>query len=93
MLNTSVVMTTFNGAKYIFEQLESIRGQTLCVDEVLIFDDGSTDQTVQIINDYIQSNGLENWTIKINDQNLGWKARGARYHDRSRPMISGCPIK
>lgn len=74
MLNTSVVMTTFNGAKYIFEQLESIRGQTLCVDEVLIFDDGSTDQTVQIINDYIQSNGLENWTIKINDQNLGWKA-------------------
>lgn len=74
MLNTSVIMTTYNGEKYIFEQLESIRGQTLCVDEVLIFDDGSTDRTLQIIKNYIQSNSLNNWAVKVNDRNLGWKA-------------------
>ena len=45
----SVAMTTYNGEKYIFKQLESILAQTVPVDEIIIFDDGSTDNTAQII--------------------------------------------
>ena len=34
----SLVMTTYNGLKYISEQLESIKNQTVLPDEVLIYD-------------------------------------------------------
>ena len=44
----SVVMTTYNGEKYILEQLESIRCQTRIPDEVIIKDDCSKDKTVSI---------------------------------------------
>lgn len=69
----SVVMATYNGEKYIYEQLESIAKQTCSPSEVLIFDDGSNDMTVQIIKDYIENNHLNNWCLYINAKNKGWK--------------------
>lgn len=42
-------MCTYNGAKYIEEQLRSIIYQTHPVNEIVICDDGSTDDTIQII--------------------------------------------
>ena len=48
----SVAMTTYNGAQYIIEQLESIRKQTKKVDEIVIVDDGSSDNTVELVRDY-----------------------------------------
>ena len=45
----SVVMTTYNGEKYIQNQLSSIFNQTMKIDEVLIFDDVSDDDTVNIL--------------------------------------------
>ncbi len=42
-MTTAVVMSTYNGEKYIFQQLESIRLQTVCPDKVIISDDGSID--------------------------------------------------
>ena len=45
-------MTTFNGEKYIREQIESILKQISLSDELIISDDGSTDSTVQIIEEY-----------------------------------------
>lgn len=72
-MKTSIVMSTYNGSRYIQEQLDSIRNQTRKPDEVLIFDDGSADNTYEIIADYIVSFGLENWKLKKNPQNYGWK--------------------
>lgn len=72
-MKTSIVMSTYNGEKYIVDQLESIRKQSKMPDEVLIFDDCSTDQTVEIVTNYIQDNGLNNWKIKVNHQNKGWR--------------------
>jgi glycosyltransferase involved in cell wall biosynthesis len=66
-------MTTYNGSKYIVEQLDSLKDQTLPADEVQIFDDGSTDDTPYIVQKYIKENGLENWTFKVNEKNLGFK--------------------
>ena len=44
----SVIVAVYNGEKYIIDQLESIRNQDLQVDEVLITDDCSTDETYQL---------------------------------------------
>lgn len=68
----SVVVATYNGEKYIREQLESILKQSRKPDEVLIFDDGSTDKSVNICREFIQSNILENWKVIENQENLGY---------------------
>lgn len=62
----SVAMTTFNGEKYIEKQIESILNQSLSVDEIIICDDGSTDNTIELMKKY-------NVQIIQNKKNLGYK--------------------
>lgn len=50
----SVVMCTYNGAKYIREQLDSIVNQTYPIFEIIIQDDCSTDETVEIVREYAE---------------------------------------
>lgn len=45
----SVCIATYNGGKFIGRQLESILNQLAPDDEVIISDDGSTDETVSIV--------------------------------------------
>ena len=45
----SVAMATYNGEKYIKEQILSIVNQLKSEDELIISDDGSTDRTLKII--------------------------------------------
>lgn len=47
-----VLMSTYNGEKYLREQLESILSQDLRPTKILIRDDGSSDDTVNILEDY-----------------------------------------
>jgi glycosyltransferase involved in cell wall biosynthesis len=48
----SVVICTYNGEKYIREQLDSILSQTYPVYEIIIQDDGSTDNTLSVVQNY-----------------------------------------
>lgn len=48
----SIVMATYNGEKYIKEQIDSILKNMNNDDELIISDDGSTDNTIKIINEY-----------------------------------------
>jgi glycosyltransferase involved in cell wall biosynthesis len=48
-MTISVCIPTYNGGQFIKEQLDSILNQTRAVDEIIISDDSSTDQTVEII--------------------------------------------
>jgi glycosyltransferase involved in cell wall biosynthesis len=64
----SVCLTTYNGEKYIGEQLKSILLQLNEKDEVIISDDGSTDATVDIINS-MYDNRIQ---LFINEKNLGY---------------------
>lgn len=48
----SVAMATYNGEKYIKEQIDSIISQLNTDDEIVISDDGSTDKTIEIIKSY-----------------------------------------
>jgi hypothetical protein len=45
----SIAMATYNGARFIREQLDSFAAQTLLPDELIVCDDGSTDATVEIV--------------------------------------------
>lgn len=72
-LSTSVVMTTYNGSKFVIEQLQSLLNQDRKIDEVLIFDDHSKDDTVSIVQRFIDQNDLKHWSITINAEQYGWK--------------------
>jgi rhamnosyltransferase len=49
-----ILLATFNGAKYLKEQIESIINQTYTTWRLIIRDDGSTDSTISIIETYCQ---------------------------------------
>lgn len=65
----SIAMATYNGEKYLCEQLDSILAQTCSVDEIVIVDDASSDNTLAILNEYQQS--YKNIKIFPNNVNLG----------------------
>lgn len=51
-IRVSVVMATYNGEKYIRQQLESILKNLTEEDELIITDDGSSDRTISILKEY-----------------------------------------
>lgn len=52
-MKISIVVTTYNGQRFISELLNSLYNQSRQAEEVLFYDDVSTDKTVEIINDFI----------------------------------------
>lgn len=71
-MTVSIAMTTYNGEKYIEKQLLSLLEQEHKPDEVIIADDRSTDNTVEIIKCFINAHNLNNWSVYVNDINLGF---------------------
>lgn len=63
----SVAMATYNGDKYLRDQLDSIYAQTHSRLEVIVCDDGSIDSTTSILEEYKQKHGL---TYIVNESNL-----------------------
>ena len=55
----SLVMATFNGQRFLREQLDSIYSQTLVPNEVIVVDDCSKDATVDILKEYSLKYGLK----------------------------------
>ena len=49
-----VLLATYNGEKYLDEQLNSLINQTFKNIKILISDDNSTDKTINIIKKYIE---------------------------------------
>jgi len=69
-MRVSVALCAFNGAEYISDQLDSIIGQTHRPDQIVVCDDGSTDETLEIVNEYEREYpGL--FDIYENEGNLG----------------------
>ncbi|QDK70480.1 glycosyltransferase [Lactococcus protaetiae] len=73
-MKTAVLMASYNGEKFITEQLDSIRKQSRKPDFVIIRDDCSSDNTVELIEKYISQYELDGWTITRNKTNVGWRA-------------------
>lgn len=70
-MKVSIAMASYNGAKYILEQLESFVSQERLPDELVVCDDGSSDETVSILRNFSKSAPFE---VKIyeNQENLGF---------------------
>ena len=68
----SVAISTYNGERYIIEQLNSIYEQDILPDEVVIVDDSSNDSTFQIICNWVSDKSNINWRVFKNDVNQGY---------------------
>lgn len=66
----SVALCTYNGSQYLQDQLGSIAAQTRCPDELVIVDDCSTDNTVNIVTNFKRKASYPVHLI-INEINLG----------------------
>ena len=69
-IRISVALCTYNGARYLRDQLDSIINQSLSADEIIIVDDCSTDESIQILKEYSQHNKAIR--IFVNERNLGF---------------------
>lgn len=61
-------MCTYNGAEFLPAQLESIAAQSRRPDEIVVCDDGSTDETISTIKGFGATLPI---TLHINEKNLG----------------------
>ena len=68
-MKTSVALCTYNGEIFLRQQIDSILNQNLPVSEIVVCDDGSTDGTIEILEDYRKRNP-EIFRIYRNDANL-----------------------
>ena len=74
-MKLSIVLAAYNGAETICAQLESILAQTRKPDEVLIFDDCSTDDTVETVRRFAAQHDPDGAIRLIqNEKNQGWRA-------------------
>lgn len=69
--SVSIAMATYNGAKYLQEQLDSFAIQTRLPDELIVCDDGSEDETIAIVQEFSQRAPFAVRLIK-NPKNLGY---------------------
>lgn len=66
----SIALCTYNGARFLKEQLDSLIAQTYANLEIIMVDDCSTDETYSILTDYAAKH--PQFKIFKNKQNLGF---------------------
>ena len=69
-MKISVALCTYNGSRFLREQLESISVQRRLPDELIVSDDCSTDNTLEIVRKFSAKSQFP-ITILHNEQNLG----------------------
>jgi len=79
----SVALCTYNGAPYLREQLDSLLAQTYPNIEIVAVDDGSTDGTLEILNEYRQRDAR--LRVESNARNLG----PAKNFERAMSLCTG----
>ena len=70
-MRVSIAMTTFNGAEHLQEQLDSFLHQSRLPDELVVCDDGSTDETVEILSAFKEQAPFIVQVV-VNSRNLGF---------------------
>jgi len=73
-VKVAVVVCTYNGEKFLAEQLQSILDQTHPPDDIVVSDDGSSDSTLDIVAEFSsRESGAEKtqWTVQSRKQPLG----------------------
>ncbi|QNL41850.1 glycosyltransferase family 2 protein [Streptococcus sp. NSJ-72] len=70
-MKVTILMSTYNGERFLAEQIESIRQQTYTDWQLLIRDDGSKDRTREIIQDFCQKDNRIHFVNPDSVENLG----------------------
>jgi glycosyltransferase involved in cell wall biosynthesis len=83
-MKISVALCTYNGEKFLHQQIDSILTQTTEVDEIIICDDRSTDETQKILHEY-KNQFPEIFKIYINEENL----RSVKNFEKAISLCSG----
>ena len=71
-MRISVAICTYNGEKYIREQLESILNQEYSVDEIVVGDDGSSDRTIEVAEKILKTSDVS-YRILRSTTNIGYR--------------------
>ena len=66
----SVALCTYNGARFLPEQLASIATQAKLPDELVVCDDGSTDESAEIVRNFARNVRFP-VRLEVNERNLG----------------------
>ena len=66
----SVALCTFNGARYLSEQLASILGQSRRPDQIVVCDDGSEDGSLELATRMLEGSGIDH-RVSRNPVRLG----------------------
>ena len=69
-IRISVALCTYNGARYLYEQLVSFVQQQRQPDELVVCDDGSTDATLEVLREFARSAPFA-VHVHCNETNLG----------------------
>lgn len=72
-MKISIAMATYNGEKFVKEQIESFFNQTVLPDELVVSDDNSIDKTLEIV-ESLKTKAPFDIKIYRNEQNLGYGA-------------------
>ncbi len=89
MKSISVAMCTYNGEKYLKEQLDSIAAQTRLPMELIICDDRSKDSSAEIIENFAKTAPFP-VKFQVNEVNLGGSAKGiTKNFEQAVAMCSG----
>lgn len=75
----NILLATYNGSKYIKEQLDSLVAQTYSNITIYIRDDGSTDNTVSLIQNYIASNNSSREIILLENNGINLRCPASFY--------------
>ena len=77
MKKVLILMATYNGAKYLDEQIQSLIEQKNVQVDILVRDDGSTDNTCQLVEKWIREE--RNFSIRYIKKENGGKPRAINY--------------
>lgn len=70
-MNINILLSTYNGERFLAEQIQSIQRQTVKDWTLLIRDDGSTDGTQNIIRTFVKEDKRIQWINEGQTENLG----------------------
>lgn len=77
--SVNILLATYNGSKYLTEQLDSLLAQTYPNITIYVRDDGSTDDTISILEDYIAKSISDKQIVLLENNGINLRCPGSFY--------------